>query len=344
MKNHTETDMTPTLADRKDRRRKIKELPERNESNRLKVFRFKKLKGKRISTRSKKIRYENQAGKNSDLQIRIKDPDTLPKTSDPQITPILREMSSVRSKLNREIASPFTKKIERIKKRKKDGTLLAKDKKSLLALLERVSEKSFNQQVQGLRAGVAKATLRGLRETTKDLKDLGLSVNVKKENTQKRIEKIVADSEKNIQQAIASLRQAHNRLITHGTEIINSDLDQYNRRKTRFKRRVVDTRDNNLVDGGSLSRAIQRIKRTEYQRAHIKAARELMTETGVNFVYWRLSSNHKNYGGREVCEIFASSTGTKAKKSPFDKTGLYHLDEYPEIPHPNCMCQMEPAG
>jgi hypothetical protein len=332
------------LHERNDRTRKIKPLPQRTSQNRLKVFKFKKLKGKRIGSRAKKIRYENQTGSNNDLQIRVKDPDNLPKTSDPQITSVLREMSGVRSKLNRQIAGPFIRRIEAVSKRKQDGTLLARDKKALRNLLERLSSKSLEEQIQNLRSGVSKATLRSLRETTKDLKDLGISVDNKRSSMDRRLKQIVKDSEKNIRQAVKALQQAHSRLLSHGDEIIDSTLEQYNRRKTRFKRRVVDTRDNNLVDGGSLSRAIERIRRTEYQRAHLKASRLMMQEHGITYAYWRLSSNHKSYGGREVCEIFASSTGTKAKKSSLDKTGLYHLDEFPEIPHPNCMCQMEPAG
>jgi len=96
------------------------------------------------------------------------------------------------------------------------------------------------------------------------------------------------------------------------------------------------------VNHHSLSRGMSALQRTSLQRARMSAQATLYAEAGVEFVYWRLSSAHKDYGGSEVCEILAASTGNIASRTRNEK-GVYTLREAPQAPHPNCMCCLVPT-
>jgi hypothetical protein len=99
------------------------------------------------------------------------------------------------------------------------------------------------------------------------------------------------------------------------------------------------------VKGAALIRGISRVDRTERQRIAHDTLYDMYQEAGVSYVYWRLSSSHKDYGGAEVCEVFAASTGNRAElSSRVLRTGLYEMSEVPEVPHPNCGCSIEPAN
>ena len=101
--------------------------------------------------------------------------------------------------------------------------------------------------------------------------------------------------------------------------------------------------------GGDISKKIERIRRTEQSRAMRDATLELGRKVEVSFAYWRLAGNHPWYGGNEICEKLAIATGPDVQaaldelgvKGVYDLDGLFLLDSYPDIPHPNCMCQPE---
>jgi hypothetical protein len=80
-----------------------------------------------------------------------------------------------------------------------------------------------------------------------------------------------------------------------------------------------------------------------------KATEKVMREAGVELAYWRLSAAHKSYGGNEICEVLAESTGIgvnealDGRSASISTVGLYTIDNFPDIPHPNCMCSIEPV-
>lgn len=106
------------------------------------------------------------------------------------------------------------------------------------------------------------------------------------------------------------------------------------------------------VSGGSLSKKIMRINRTEQARALREANLAILTAAGVEYAYWRLSPQHPWYGGNEICEKLAAGTGAGVVAELRDKgltpkggelRGLYRIGQFPRIPHPNCMCTQVPA-
>jgi hypothetical protein len=349
LKKRDRDDLSKPLAERRKRtrvQRKSKEkITRRNRLRNFKPKAIKKSQGLRVG--GKTVEYTTQQGDVKRMRAdRTKDQSDLPTTSDVQLRSLLRDMSSSRSRLVQNLTTPFTQAVERVSTRKKDGQMYARDKKRLKGMMERLANESLKAEIFDLRRGVQGAVARGLRESAKDLRDLGYSVEMSKKKNVQRSKEIMREAEENITMGIAALRVAHEKIKKHGQEMIDSTPSLYKRRKNRFKKRVVNTHETNNVDGGSLNKAIQRIRRTEYQKAHHKATRLMMDEHGIRFCYWRLSVNHRWYGGNEICEILASSTGSHAKRKGgnLPRKGLYAVDEFPQLPHPNCMCQMEPAG
>ena len=111
-----------------------------------------------------------------------------------------------------------------------------------------------------------------------------------------------------------------------------------------LKRNLVDPKESNR---SCVAKGISRINRTEQNKAIHAATVEVMRSLGVNFFYWRLSAAHKSYGGTEVCEVLSVSTGGDVEANlPSDfkgsLSGLYTENSLPAIPHPNCMCSLEP--
>lgn len=98
-----------------------------------------------------------------------------------------------------------------------------------------------------------------------------------------------------------------------------------------------------------VSRGLARLNRTEQSRAIHKATVDALRSTGVGLAYWRLSPSHRDYGGAEVCEVLATSTGPGVNEElsrlqiSISATGLYTLDNFPVVPHANCMCSIEPV-
>ena len=114
-------------------------------------------------------------------------------------------------------------------------------------------------------------------------------------------------------------------------------------KKKVLRRNLVDPKGS---DRPCVARGAARINRTEQQRAVQKAALRVLEDKGVTLAYWRLSASHKDYGGNEVCEVLASSTGARVEDlvmdRPIDLTGCYRVDDFPLTPHPNCMCNIVP--
>jgi hypothetical protein len=98
-----------------------------------------------------------------------------------------------------------------------------------------------------------------------------------------------------------------------------------------------------------VSRGLARLNRTEQSRAIHKATIEALKSSGRGLAYWRLSPYHRDYGGAEICEVLATSTGPGVSSElnklqiSISQVGLYTLDDFPMVPHANCMCSIEPV-
>lgn len=98
-----------------------------------------------------------------------------------------------------------------------------------------------------------------------------------------------------------------------------------------------------------VSRGFSRLNRTEQSRGIQKASIRLLKSAKVELAYWRLSPSHKDYGGSEICEVLATSTGIGVldelakRQSSLSEIGLYTVEDFPLIPHANCMCSIEPV-
>lgn len=121
-------------------------------------------------------------------------------------------------------------------------------------------------------------------------------------------------------------------------------LDRLKRERV-LKKALVDPKGSNIA---CVAKGVSRINRTEQNRAMHEAVVELAQSIGISLFYWRLSAAHKSYGGREICEVLSVSTGYDVEEllpTGFSGSlnGLYSANSLPDIPHPNCMCSIEPV-
>jgi len=107
-----------------------------------------------------------------------------------------------------------------------------------------------------------------------------------------------------------------------------------------LKKRLIDPKGSQRA---CIARGLARINRTEKNKAMHKATLSVIQDLDVDYAYWRLSVSHKSYGGTEVCEVLASSSNVSdSLPASLSRTGLYRVDAFPEVPHANCMCSIEP--
>ena len=126
--------------------------------------------------------------------------------------------------------------------------------------------------------------------------------------------------------------------------IDQTHTERFNGRKG-LRRRLLDPRGSNIP---CVARGVARINRTEQNRGIHEAVIGVLEDSDVPLAYWRLSASHKDYGGGEICEVLSTNTGggvesVLANRNIIASTsGLYTVSDFPMIPHPNCMCSIEP--
>jgi hypothetical protein len=121
--------------------------------------------------------------------------------------------------------------------------------------------------------------------------------------------------------------------------------DKNSRDISRLTKSLVDPKNSNSA---CVSRGFARINRTEQNVAMHQATLEVGKSLGVILYYWRLSAAHKSYNGTEICEVLSVSTGPDVLTvmptgAGLDLSGLYTEESLPQVPHPNCMCSIEPV-
>ena len=124
-----------------------------------------------------------------------------------------------------------------------------------------------------------------------------------------------------------------------------SQVEREGRNINNLNKALVDPKGSNSA---CVSRGFARLNRTEQNVAMHQATLEVGKSLGVKLYYWRLSAAHKSYNGTEICEVLSVSTGSDVLSvlptgSNMDLSGLYTEDSLPKIPHPNCMCSIEPS-
>lgn len=137
------------------------------------------------------------------------------------------------------------------------------------------------------------------------------------------------------------------RLASLGSKIedrLISNLSKESRDTSSMYLGLVDSKGSHR---SCVSRNLARINRTEQSRAIHQATLDVSASLGIGLFYWRLSAAHKGYGGSEVCEVLSNATGadvSTALPNGFtgSSRGLYTASTVPQLPHPNCMCSIEP--
>ena len=140
-------------------------------------------------------------------------------------------------------------------------------------------------------------------------------------------------------------------MVKHMEHPINATVSRRSRAVEMMRESISGTKAGpSPLRGGSVIKGAMRIARSEQARVTRYASLRLGEVTGVELVYWRLSSAHKWHGGGESCERLAEMTGPGvvsllASKNKggrgINTRGLYTLGGYPNIPHAHCMCYPE---
>ena len=188
-----------------------------------------------------------------------------------------------------------------------------------------------------------KTYLIGVRRSLDDRSQLPMS----------KINQLAKDKAKQIMSSKSYGKTANQRVARYAKRMSDELLTQadlsYVERRQRMsvlKKRLVDPKGSHRQ---CVAKGISRINRTEQNRAMHSATLDIMKDLGVELAYWRLSNSHKNYGGAEVCEVLATNTGEgvdrvlRESSSNIDRSGLYLAEAFPAVPHPNCMCSIEPV-
>jgi hypothetical protein len=193
---------------------------------------------------------------------------------------------------------------------------------------------SLTAEMNLFREQLSDAISRQLRRDYALLRRQGFNIDVSKEAHALRLSSSLSRVKSEMEFVGSRASNLYNKTFTNVSKQLN--LAEPN---TGVIARHITPNTYERVNHPSLSRGLASLERTSLQRARMSAQANLYVEAGVEFVYWRLSSSHKDYGGSEVCEVLASSTGNIASRTR-NEQGIYSLREAPQAPHPNCMCSL----
>ena len=291
-------------------RRKRRRLAAQKDRNRSRVYKPLKIKSNSFIIKDDTIQYSSGSNSILSLDVSRADVSNLPRSPDTAVRLVFREMQGIRGDIDRELYRPVIAAARRGVSR---AELLRIIDTRLANLNDRISFR-FSSILD-------KAVFQELREVQADIK---------------------ADKPQAVLQspqylrALSTSRQALGRAREDSLSFVD-DVSA----SSKYRSRLYEV--HHLPSNGRcLSKGLSRILRTEVQAVRHAAARAALSDAGYQYVYWRLSSSHKNYGGSEICEVFAASTGRSVPSdAPFNRVGCYRIDEVPSPPHPNCMCSLE---
>lgn len=274
----------------------------------------------------------NSRGRSVSLDIKRASIAGLPRSPDSAIRSVFREMQGARADIHRIVFASVASRF--------DKTLDPQAQQALMLSLQKnfsILEESILKRIV---AAIEKESAREVRELLLDMRqDFSHTPSFDFESLIRQTSSVRGSiglrSRDYIRQALIRSQQDIEKLIS---------LDYSRERLNRIRRSLYESH-HIPSSGRCLSKGVSRIMRTQVQSARHDAAYRTMKAEGVRYAYWRLSSSHKDYGGSEVCEIFANSTGRSVPDDiGLDRRGLYSLDEIPSPPHPNCLCSIEVAS
>lgn len=237
-----------------------------------------------------------------------------------------------------------------------EGTLDPVRQAELRSQADRLVRRDFERQGANIRETIGSATTREMRAQMDVLRRMGVPLPSKSEMT------ALANQATNtvMNDPFPGTDKSLNDRLTREAGRARGRYEQYiNAQSNKERARAMDHLRRGLhdpmpgrtrVDGGSVGKALARIQRTEQRRALQEANTELARKVGFEFMYYKLSPNHRWYGGGEVCEVLAVTTGPGvvdrlrqlgADPGQVDLQGLFLRDQFPQVPHPNCMCMQE---
>lgn len=233
-----------------------------------------------------------------------------------------------------------------LKRNRTTGKLRPPDKTALAKDLERVVRGTIrgarDQILENIESSV-KTHLIGVRRSLKDKDQLPMSTinQIAKRKALQIYNQPTGKSGMNTAQRLGGVGA---KMEAELGKLMDMGLLKRIEQRAKLKKALVDPKGANRA---CVAKSISRINRTEQSRAMHSATIEAMQAIGVNLFYWRLSASHKDYGGTEICEVLSVSTGMDVPSAlppnfSGSLSGLYTDNSVPDLPHPNCMCTLEP--
>lgn len=241
----------------------------------------------------------------------------------------------------------------------KDGTeLLSSSVRRVTRQVEKDLADAIEYADQNIQGQVEKAVSRAAKAQNKHLKSIGARELSRKQLTdlQRAVVKSMDQefpkgSGLTYHDRIARIRRHHEAQLKGVIRRSYSQGDVVHSMQRDLRAGLAHTAPGRTpLAGGSAAKKLQRMLVAEETRLANEVERRVVRASGAGFAYWRLNPRHKWYGGAEICEVLASSTGSdvlselrrlKVDTSQVALEGLYTVDNYPEYPHPFCICFLE---
>jgi hypothetical protein len=258
-----------------------------------------------------------------------------------QVSRLVSEQTTLANKLDRRIATALVY--------RKDGTLTAASRRRVERAIQSMVDDALAKFADRLDITVSKGTRANAEATAKFLERKGFDVDRAKV---KSIATKVADADKKFYGATTKQRvkSIGKKQIARVTEVLDSTRGNDKDRDKIFDR-AASPLGGDRTPAGSMLRDMTRVFVADAVRKAVDADTQVMTESGVEFAYRRLSDLHIFRDRVEFCEELnmAVYPGIRTllrragiDSSGVDLEGLYPVDDVPELPHASCMCFLEP--
>jgi len=275
-------------------------------------------KGTGLRVKGDQASYRSMSGRTEYVSVNSADYRTLPRVDNPNTVDNLVRASKVRTRIRREVILPLLKDL------------------TVLTAYAKLSE-SYTSEMLLFQEDIIKAVSRHLKQQYRLLLNIDKQIDRSDPAHSRRVNLAMGQIKAEIEFVNGRASGLYNRTLRALSQEISKDKPD----AIRISRLLAPATYQN-VNHHSLSRGLASIQRSSLQRARFNAQYQLYAEANVQYVQWRLSGSHKDYGGSEICEVLANTTGNLASRARSDR-GLYLLSEAPQPPHPNCMCSLVPT-